>query len=500
MSSETKPLLARLAERDATIALQAKTIAARDAMLAERDGTIALQAKTLAAQAAKFEALEALVQRLMAELGRDSTNSNKPPSSDGPGASAAKARKTRDKKGRKRGGQKGHRGSHRALVAPDDVDEVIDMFPAHCDCCHGPLPKTLGLKPKRHQHVELSPFAPRVTEYRRHEVRCPSCGHRTRAHYDDDVIPRSAFGPRVMAVVALLTGVYHLSRRNTARLLHELLGLRISTGSLSNIERRMGAAVKPAVDEAWAAAQAAPVKHTDGTTWLLAGATLALWTLATAGVTVFKILSDGQSSTLKRELLTSTDGVLVSDRASALMFWVMRRRQICWAHLLRKFVSFSQRDGPTKTLGRELLDCTRVLFAYWLDFKAGRLTRAQLAARIAPVRADFERTLRRAVDADIKGLSGSCSNIWEHREALWTFVDVDGVEPTNNHAERELRAFVLWRKRSFGAQSERGNQFAERLMTIAHTARKQGRDMLAFLVACASRAEDEPSPSLFAAA
>ena len=123
-----------------------------------------------------------------------------------------------------------------------------------------------------------------------------------------------------------------------------------------------------------------------------------------------------------------------------------------------------------------------------------------LAARIAPVRADFERTLRRAIHANIKGLSGSCSDIWEHREALWTFVDVDGVEPTNNHAERELRAFVLWRKRSFGAQSERGHRFAERLMTIAHTARKQGRDVLAFLVDCVSRIEDEPMPSVFATA
>ena len=125
-------------------------------------------------------------------------------------------------------------------------------------------------------------------------------------------------------------------------------------------------------------------------------------------------------------------------------------------------------------------------------------SREQLAARIAPVRVDFERTLRGAIDADIKGLSGSCADMWEHREALWTFVEVDGVEPTYNHAERELRAFVLWRRRSFGAQSERGHRFAERLMTVARTARKPGRDVLAFLVACANRADDEPVPSLFA--
>jgi transposase len=470
------------------------------AKLADRDATIALQAKTIAALTAKVEVLEALVKKLVEAQSRNSTNSNLPPSSDGPGGASAKAGKKPNKKGGKRGGQPGHKGSSRVLVPPDQVHEPIDMFPARCDDCHESLPKTPDSDPTRHQYIELAPLLPHVTEFRRHEVCCPNCGHRTRAHYDDDVIPRYAFGPRVAAVVSLLTGVYHLSRRSTVRLLQELLGLRISTGSVSNLEHRMSKAVKPSVDEAWAEAQSAAVKHVDGTTWLEAGMLLALWTIATAGVTVFKILSNGQGDTLETKLLTSTKGVLVSDRASALKFWAMHLRQICWAHLLRKFVSFTERDGPTRTLGRELLDCTRVIFAYWYDFKEGRLTREQFAARIAPVRTDFERTLRRAIDTDIKGLSGSCSDMWEHREALWTFVDVDGVEPTNNHAERELRAFVLWRKRSFGAQSDRGHRFAERLMTIAHTARKQGRDVLAFLVACASRADDEPVPSLFATA
>ena len=469
------------------------------AELTTRDALIAEQARIIARLATKVEALEALALKQSELLGRNSKNSNLPPSSDGPGGASGDAGK-KSKRGRKRGAQKGHKGSHRALVPPEQVDEVVDMFPARCEACAEWLPKTPDARPRRHQHIELAPFAPEVTEYRRHEVCCPSCRHRTRALYDDDIIPRYAFGPRVMAVVVLLTGVYHLSRRATVRLLRELLDLRISVGSVSNIEKRMSDALKPAFDEAWAAARAAPVKHTDGTTWLQAGVMLALWTLATAGATVFKILSNGQRETLKKELLPAPNGVLVSDRATALKFWMMKERQICWAHLIRKFVSFAERDGPTRTLGRELLDCSAVVFAYWGDFKDGLLSREQFAARLAPVRADFERTLRRAIAADIKGLSGSCADLWEHREALWTFAELDGVEPTNNHAERELRAFVLWRRRSFGTQSDRGNRFAERLMTIAHTARKQGTEVLAFLVACATRADDEPAPSLFAPA
>lgn len=155
-----------------------------------------------------------------------------------------------------------------------------------------------------------------------------------------------------------------------------------------------------------------------------------------------------------------------------------------WAHLLRKAVSFSERDGPSAAFGRDLLNYIGILFEYWHAYKAGSLDRATFRAWMGPVRAQVEALLERAVVANIDRLSGSCANILEHRLALWTFVDHDGVEPTNNHAERELRAFVLWRRKSFGAQSDRGNLFAERLMTVAHTARKQGKDVLDFLTGC----------------
>jgi transposase len=216
---------------------------------------------------------------------------------------------------------------------------------------------------------------------------------------------------------------------------------------------------------------------------------------------VFEVLPDGQGETLRKKLFVKVCGVLVSDRATALKFWVMERRQICWAHLVRTFVSFSQRDGPAGPTGEELLEYTAIIFDYWSMFRQGQLSRAELIARMAPVRLQAEASLERAVAKNIKGLSGSCEDILEHRAALCTFVERAGVEPTNNHAERELRAFVLWRRRSFGSQSERGDRFAERMMTIAHTAREQGRSVLDFLVACATpRPDGVPAPSLFATA
>jgi transposase len=475
-------------EGDTEVERLKAALAARDARIAE-----------LEEQVARLSSLEEELEKLRELLGRNSSNSNKPPSSDGPGT-GAKAPKQKKGKGRRRGGQKGHRGAHRLLVPPEQVNEVVDLYPPECESCWEALPEEPDRRAKRHQYTELRPLAAHTTEYRCHAVVCPSCGFKTRAVHDPEVIPRFAFGPRLMAVVAMLTGVYHLSRRQTVRLLWELLGVRMSLGSVSAIEKRVSDSVEPVFDEAWAAARKAAVKHTDGTSWLRAGVMLSLWTVATAAVTAFKIVADGQRETIKK-LFVTFGGVLVSDRATALKFWVMKRRQVCWAHLARKFVSFSERDGPAGVMGKELLDYTRLVFEYWSQFRAGRMSRDKLIERMAPVRRELEAVLERAKAANVRGLSGSCDDILEHREALWTFVERDGVEPTNNHAERELRGFVLWRRRSFGTQSERGERFAERLMTIAHTARKQGRDVLAFLAACsAPRPDGVPAPSLLARA
>ena len=462
----------------------------------------------LASKDARIAELEALVAKLTEQnaelrrlLGADSGNSNKPPSSDPPANRAARRAKKagKNRENRKRGGQPGHRGTNRTLVPVEQVNRACDLYPDECENCWEALPEVPDAQPKRYQQLDLAPLGRLVTEWRRHAVTCPFCGHRTRATYDADVIPSSPFGPRLVATVALLTGAYHLSRRKTVDLLRELLSIEISLGSVSNLEARASAAVKAAVDEARAQVERATVKHTDGTSWYQAGVLKSLWTIATTAATVFTILDDGKGETLKR-LFGERRGVLVSDRATALKFWAMCRRQICWAHLFRKFISFSERDGPAGVVGRELVDYVGIIFAYWYEFKDGKLTRAEFKERMAPVQKNFEAALERAVAAQIRGVSGSCADMLDHRAAFWTFVDKLDVEPTNNHAEQALRAFVLWRKRSFGTQSERGNLFAVRVMTVVETARKQGKNVLDFLTAsCVAQSSGRPMPKLLAA-
>lgn len=474
------------------------------ARIAELEAAVAAKEEQLAEQRTRIVQLEQQVAKLLVvvaeqqeRLGQNSRNSHKPPSSDAPGSSAGGKGRGKKKSGRKRGGQRGHKGHHRELVPESEVTTVVDAYPAECESCWQPLPKQADPRATRHQVTEVPAARPETTEYRCHEVLC-DCGYRTRGRLGKEV-PASPFGPRLMSLVGLLTGVYHLSRRKTVTLLSDLHRVRLSLGAVSALEDRVSEAVETAVEEAWTKVGKAPVKHTDGTSWLQAGVALSVWTIATAMVTVFKIVVDSSKATLE-PLFGRLAGILVSDRATALNFWAMERRQVCWAHILRRFVSFSERDGPAGVFGRQLLDYTSLVFEYWHAYKDGTLPRETFLSWMRPVRAGLEEVLERAVAADIKRLSGSCKNLLAHRLALWTFVDQKGVEPTNNHAERELRAFVLWRKRSFGSQSERGNRFAERLMTVVHTARKQNRDVLSFLTACceAARSASQP-PSLFAA-
>jgi transposase len=472
-----------VASGEATDAAVEGRIAILEAAVAERDAKLAERDAKLAAQAAQLAKLVEQVAELTERLGRNSRNSHLPPSSDGPGAGSRGGApgKSGGKSGRKRGGQKGHRGSHRALLPPERVNTVIDLFPAACEGCAHALPEVVDATAPRYQQLDIRDHRPHLTEWRRHEVRCTRCGAWTQADYDPQKIPCSAFGPCLTAVVALLTGAYHLSRRKTRTLLLELFGISVSLGSIISMEQRASEALKSAREEALHEVQHAWVKHSDATSWTRAGKLMSLWVLATTVATVYQILGDGCRVTIQ-PLFGPQKGILVSDRAKVFTFWAMNLRQVCHAHLLRKFVAFSERDGPAGRLGRALLECTSLIFEYWHGYKEGLLTRQELQYWMRPVQQTVEQLLARGEKSNIKGVSGSCADILVHRDALWTFVSLEGVEPTNNHGELELRDFVLWRKRSFGTQSERGERFAERVMTVVRTARKQGKAVLDFIV------------------
>lgn len=454
---------------------------------------IEAQAATIEAQAARIDALEVENAELRRRLGENSSNSSKPPSSDAP--KDRTARHGDPPSGKRPGGQPGHKGSKRTLLPASEVNSVNNFHPPHCRRCARGLPKQRDTDPVRHQVWDLPKVEPIVDEYRLHHATCEVCGETTCATLPEGV-PQGAFGPGVLALATMLVADGHMSRRKVVGVLRDAFGIDISLGALSESEAIVSAAVAPAVEEARVHALAEKAKHVDATTWRQAGAYKALWVMATATVTVFTIACDATRDTL-RTWITRVCGVLVTDRGSQFGFWAMTRRQICWAHLIRKYAAFSEHKGRVGEIGRDLLFWSRILIHSYHRVRDGTCPRAGLQRASIKIRVAVERLLEEGRDLSVKGVSGSCRDILDHREAMWRFVDDPAVEPTNNHGERELRGLVTWRKSSFGSQSERGNMFAANLKSVIQTCRKQRRNVLTYLRSAVHAAlHHQSTPSL----
>jgi len=444
----------------------------------------------LEAENAKLRVENAELRR---RLGENSSNSSKPPSSDAPKDRAARA--SAPPSGKPRGGQRGHKGSKRKLLPPDTVNSIDNHHPTHCRRCARGLPKQFDADPVRHQVWDIPEIKAVVAEHRLFHATCDVCGETTCATLPEGV-PRGAFGPGVLALATMLVADGHMSRRKVVRLLRDVFGIEISLGALSESEAIVSDAVAPAVEEARVHALAEKVKHVDATTWYRAGAYMALWVMATATVTVFTIAADATRDTL-RTWITRVRGVLVTDRGTQFGFWAMKMRQICWAHLIRRFAAFSERKGRIGEIGCELLFWSRQTIHMYHRVRDGTLPRAALQRASILIRAHVERLLEEGGSLSIAGVSGSCRDILDHRDAMWRFVDDAAVEPTNNHGERELRSLVTWRKSCFGSQSERGDAFAANLKSVIQTCRKQEQNVLSYLRSAVHAAlHHESTPSL----
>src|SRR5207248_133769 len=180
------------------------------------------------------------------------------------------------------------------------------------------------------------------------------------------------------------------------------------------------------------------------------------------------------------------------------MYWQNGRLQWCWAHLKRDFQALIDHpDRQVKRLGHDLMRCTRELFRQWSRCRDGTITRAGMLRLMRPIRHDVEGFLLRGMFSANPEIEGMCRELYKHREWLWTFLDVEGVEPTNNASERALRHAVIWRKLSFGTQSAGGSRFVETMLTVIETCRQQSRNVFAYVTAAVqAHFADQPTPSL----
>lgn len=447
------------------------------------------------AQSGQLADLHTQVRDLQAKVGQTSRNSSKPPASDPPSAPPKPPKVPR---GRNAGGQPGHAGANRPLVPPEQVDEPIELLPDHCPGCatvFTPDQPTIG-GPRRTQVFELPVVQPHIIEYRQHTRCCPGCRQLVTADLPPDA-PPGAFGPRATALIALLRGRFRLSIDDTAECLAELWNLPLCAASVVTSCARVSAALAPLDAAIAAAVQTAPALKVDETSWPIETRRGWLWVAVGSRATCFRIHPSRSGPALRSLIGEAYYGIVSSDRYLVYDQRADRYRQLCWAHLIRNMRGLCAYGAEATRWAQQLLDLSDELFLAWHLYKGGWLDQVGLQMALLAVRQLMRLHLEDGVSSTEPTIAGFSRELLKHWDALWTFAQVEGIEPTNNAAEQALRHAVLWRKSSFGSRSAAGCRFVERILSVLATCRQQGRSFIALVTEAVHAAwAGLPAPAL----
>lgn len=448
-------------------------------------------------------------ERISEKINQNSQNSSNPPTSDPLNADIVKKKKKGS--GKKRGGQLGHKGHSRSLYSMEECQEVIEHYPDNCKHCGEKL-TGIDPEPYRHQIVEIPPIMLEIVEHRLHERNCEKCGKQTRAVLPPEV-ETSGYGERVVALVSLMSGLYRHSHRMVVSGMLDYFGLKIGLGTINRLRKEASNAVSVAVEEAKDYVQSQDVVGADETGFKQGnsdgknpnGKKAWLWVGVTSMVVFFQVTLARSTEAAKSLLGEKFSGILNSDRYSAYNWVDLCQRQLCWAHLKREFTKISERRGISRQLGRDLLAQQQRLFRLWKKVRDGTLSFENFQCLVLPIRKRLKEILEEGAGyeivpkekAPLDKTIRTCRQLLKVEPALWLFVDVKGLEPTNNAAERAIRPAVLWRKNSFGSQSEDGSIFVARMLTVVSSLRSQNRNVLDFLTeAIRANRRGNASPSL----
>jgi transposase len=374
------------------------------------------------------------------------------------------------------------------LLAVEAMDQVEELYPPVCEQCGKMLdvatcPETS--KPWRHQVFELPKIEPIKTEFRCHELQC-SCGHRSRASLPEGV-RHSAFGPRVHAAIGYLASVHRGTRRGIAEIMQTLFNLDICVGTVCNAIDRVSQACEPPVKELAEKLHSETVLNIDETGWKSKGDRRWLWVFVTPLIVLFRVASSRASRVLSETIGQSFAGVIVSDDHSAYSAYHKGLRQSRfwrdWAHMIRKLKALKDPRGSPDSyrFAKMMLREIGRIFSYWHAFCEGGLSRQELWLATALIRGRMKALCnhyRSSSDSAVQKRARRFLKNWDH---LFTFLSHEGVEPTNNAAERALRPAVQWRKICLGNQSQEGERFTERILTVTRTCQAQNKNAFEFL-------------------
>lgn len=401
--------------------------------------------------------------------------------------------------GKPRGGQPGHPPRLKVLAPAERVQHIQVFVPECCQQCQQPLRQESqpgDPEPTRFQVAELPKLVAEITEYQGHARTCTHCGTVTRATIPINYC-HSSVGPRYSATLAYLAGAHGVSKRGLEEITDALFDAPIALGTVSNLEQETADALQEPHQQAIEAVRQAEVKHADETGWKEGGKKRWLWVAATQLVVVFWIHRLRNRAALVKLLGPQLIGILCSDRWFAYLVYPLGQRQVCWAHLKRNFEKLAERKGFAQQIAEAALGVQKRVFELWHLFRGGGCSRLELQTRMDLLDLELVRILSRGAHGPDAKTARFCRRLYGVYDALWTFARVEGVEPTNNHAERVQRLAVLWRRRSFGCQSETGCRFVERILTVVQTLRLQKRSVLEYLTeAITAHRAHRPAPTL----
>ena len=416
----------------------------------------------LQALEAENAALKKRVAALEVRLNQNSSNSSQPPSADSPFTK-------REPQGKKAKGQagakKGHKGHRQEMLRPT-ITQVL--APPPCPCGNHDFPETQPYY--THQVIELPEIEMDVTHLILHRGRCPQCGRTSKALIPPD--QRSGFGPRFSALIAEMAGNQGDSRSLIQNFCQSVLGVNISRGTIQKVIDRVSAAIEPHYEAIGQEARQAPVNNIDETSHRHKGALTWLWVMANSTVAFFMIHARRNGQAFK-DLIGDWSGILISDGYKVYQKYV-GLRQTCLAHLIRDAKGLAER--PDKETAR---------FGGWAQRELQRLCHM---AHEPPNNGQWQAFYARFIHLITRNLDYDddrgkfARRLLRELECMWVFLDEEGVTPTNNHAERVLCFAVLWRKRSLGTKSEKGDRWVERILSLRQTCRVRGRQTFPVLV------------------
>ena len=417
-----------------------------------------------------MERLEKLLESLQERLGKDSRNSSKPPSSDGP---AAPPKLPAPPTGRKRGGQPGRKGSARTMLPEGSEDRTVAVRLACCPHCRAEVPFSCVTGTAMHRVVDLAQKLTEVVGYALEEGVCPRCQRKLRAALPPEAAP-GGIGPRLQATAAYLRTEGRMSLTPLQRFFSEVMALPISRGWLHESGVALGNHLRPAWEDLSTQIRTADVLNLDETgfgrkdrDWI--------WVALSARTVLFHFTDTRAARVLTSLLPADYSGVIGTDRYGAYNALKAAARQFCWAHLRREFIALGESQAPeVAALGKRLLAEQEEIFALWHALRAGEISRKDLRACTALNLARLKRGLIQASAMDHKAARNLGKDLLRQWDKLWVFLKVEGVEPTNNAAERALRPLVILKRIFQRLPSPDGKRFFERLLSLGATARIRG--------------------------